>query len=374
MGVGIYEAGVRLDPAAMSSKEPADAIEPVQHDAAALLRARGAGARCWFRAEFCASIHPCQNVDVYEHSAVALGDLKNAVLYFDEVVPVDLGIEWLLGQIAVETGRMDLDRFRAAFRDLMEHMLHILPQRFRGNAEFGEHLLRVNNAMYNVWAKKIIRRFDLSPCLPGVSNDEYQRIDDYAPEAYFQFIYKFGLAGWPLAAAEGPILNAAVDSEPGHSSALVTLSGLNLLSARDAPWEQVLELRRDAEARRRLRRLRLFAYENYAGKSKAFIEDDILSRIEDYELVTRRLGLERVQGALSVVANSKLTAGALAGTLVSAFLGEPLPVLIASGATIAFEVGRFALELRRQTLVSDEVARSSPVSFITYGKNLLADE
>src|SRR5439155_18622697 len=106
--------------------------------------------------------------------------------------------------------------------------------------------------------------------------------------------------------------------------ACLAASGLPLVDTSRATWDQVMELRADPEARRQLRRLRLFFLENYTGKPKAFIEDDLLRRIDDYESTRRKHGFEAVLSSMSVLleANS-LQAAAVAG-LTSALFGGPL--------------------------------------------------
>jgi len=59
------------------------------------------------------------------------------------------------------------------------------------------------------------------------------------------------------------------------------ISGISLIDAEHADWEQIISLREDSDSKEALRRFRLFTFDNYRGKSKSYIEDDIAKRIAD---------------------------------------------------------------------------------------------
>lgn len=96
----------------------------------------------------------------------------------------------------------------------------------------------------------------------------------------------------------------------------ITVANLNLIDASRASLEQILEFRKDAEARIKLRRLRSFSLQNYSGKNRAFVEDDLSVRIADCEEAIRRWGFETRHAAMSMLFSSKLLGGAVGGSLI----------------------------------------------------------
>jgi hypothetical protein len=292
------------------------------------------------------------NMGTYHKSAVAIGDLKNAALYFDTVVPV-----FVVAEFAREHD-WNLSTTKKIFGDLLPREILTL--------RFAEVFAEINQRGFNHFAKLSIRKFGFEPSLKGLSQKEYDSIEEDFVRAYFSFIEEFGLSNWPLATEDGPATSAMPDDEKDDALPLLTLSRLRLIDASKLPWEHIHEIRKDPIARDRLRRLRLFSFENYSGKARAFVEDDLQSRISDYEASARACGLETVQGALSLVLNSKLAAGAMAGGLVSALFGQPLTALVAGTAGAVLEVGGFVLELQKRRLAIEQLARENPVSYISY--------
>jgi hypothetical protein len=64
--------------------------------------------------------------------------------------------------------------------------------------------------------------------------------------------------------------------------AALALSGIPLVDTSSASWEQILELRKDPDARAKLRNLRLFFHNNYQGKPATFVVDDLGRRLDEY--------------------------------------------------------------------------------------------
>lgn len=94
-----------------------------------------------------------------------------------------------------------------------------------------------------------------------------------------------------------------------------------------------------------LRRLRLFFTENYIGKSRAFIEDDLLRRVADYERTRKKHGFDAVLSSLSILLDANtLQAAAVAG-LTSALFGG-VAIGVTTGAAI--ELGKVLIELGKK--------------------------
>lgn len=296
---------------------------------------------------------------MYYRSAVAIGDLKNAALYFDHLVPVLAATEFVREQDWIPFSQKTLG--------------DLLPQELLSRPSFGEAFAEVNRRSFNMFLKLAIFQYSLEPRIKGLSREEYDRVEKDAARAYFSFIHEFGLSNWPLATCGEPTTADLPDDGVDEPLPLLTLSGLKVVDASRAPWQQINEIRKDPIARDRLRRLRLFAFENYSGKTRAFVEDDLLSRISDYDASAREWGLETVRGALSLALNSKLAAGVFAGSLVSALFGQPVTALVAGTAGAVLEVAGFVLELQRRRLAVESLARANPVSYISYARKRIED-
>jgi hypothetical protein len=290
----------------------------------------------------------------YSTTAVAFGDLKNAALYFDYLVPVYLAV--------------DLYTDRSEFDSLVGRQHYLIPPALLSRPGFGERFVAVNQATTNLFLKQAIQRYGLQPKISGVSEEQYASIEESAVSEYFRFIEDHDLKECPLAAAGGSTSAWMEDDDRSASSPIMTLINVKLVDASSVPWDQIVEFRKDREARNRLRRLRLFAYENYAGHGRDYIEDDILTRLSEYEETARQWGFETVLGALSVVLNSKLTASLIAGTFLSALFGQPTSVVLSAAAGAVVELGHIGVEIGRRRFALRKLIRDSPVSFVSYSR------
>lgn len=294
----------------------------------------------------------------YHTTAVAFGDLKNAALYFDHLIPVFLAAE-LVGD-------------QAEWNSLLSGgARELIPPALLDRPGFGERLREVNQATFLVLCKLGIQRFGLRPQIGGVSEEQYAGIEEAAGFDYFSFIDEYDLREYPLVSAGGPASAWMADDESSSPSPVVTLADLKLIDASSVPWQQVFEFRRDHRAREKLRRLRLFAYQNWTGRPRAYIEDDLLTRLSEYEETARQWGLETVQGAASVVLNSKLTASLVAGSFLSTLFGQPVTALLSAAVGAVVELGHVAVELSRQRFALSKLMRDNPVSFVSYSRTKL---
>ena len=125
----------------------------------------------------------------------------------------------------------------------------------------------------------------------------------------------------------------------------VSLKGIQLIDAKSASWEQIMEIRSDLESQKALRNLRLFINENYIGKSTSYIMDDISKRIDDYEMASKKHGFEFVTSVLGVLLDSKNIQSSIAAGLATGFLGG---IEIGIGTACALELGKGTLEIAKK--------------------------
>jgi len=172
-----------------------------------------------------------------------------------------------------------------------------------------------------------------------------------------------------------PFLLPDGDPLPGLDTGadfLVTLAGLSLIDAEKASWNQILEFRKDEKSRMALRRLQIFMRKEYSGKDKAFIEDDLLLRIEEYKNVVRDWGFETRAATLSNLVNSKMLLGGLGGAVLSSLFGTHWVAAVSAATGITVELGNVAIDLTKRCYSLASLRRDHPLSFIITAGTQLA--
>lgn len=151
----------------------------------------------------------------------------------------------------------------------------------------------------------------------------------------------------------------------------VAISNLNLIDTSNLNWENISDFRKDKLSREKLLKLRNFARANYDGKSLSFIQDDLESKIYDYQCVVKKHGFETRNGALNLLLSSKLLASAAAGSLVSVLLGMNEVAAVSALAGTSLEIGKISLYLEKKKYALVEACNSNPISYIKYIQNKL---
>lgn len=288
----------------------------------------------------------------YSTTAISITHLKEALLYFDAVIPVNLVAEavregWRQ-QVPVEEFRLDV------FLPSKTLLNEMLPPDLRDNGWFRERLRKANVAMQNL----LVRTHQ--PKKNETEENDLEIVEGVAKWMVYRVVDDFGLTDVPII-VPARMVKSASDND---ADVAISLASLNLIDAESATWEQLLEFRRDAEARAKLRRLRLFAYENYSGKSKQFIEDDLLTRINDYHEAVRKWRFDCKSGIFTALLNSKLVQGGLGVSVLSSLCHEPLAAIASAGGAVVLELGRTLLEIRKQQFTLRDLMRTNPVSYI----------
>jgi hypothetical protein len=143
--------------------------------------------------------------------------------------------------------------------------------------------------------------------------------------------------------------------------AALALSGIPLVDTSSASWEQILELRKDPDARAKLRNLRLFFHGNYQGKPAAFVVDDLGRRLDEYTATRKRLGFESVTGCISSLLDAKSVQAAAATGIAAAFVGGPLAAV---SSAVFVELGSVALEFSRKSFAIREFEKGHDLAYV----------
>jgi hypothetical protein len=189
----------------------------------------------------------------YSKTAIVFGNVREALLYFDHIIPVNLGVELLKSKPESASLPARLGTLPPSLGD------QILPPRLRKDLKFLENLVAVNTATGNLLLKHAIAHFGLPPQIKGLSDSEYESIEKVGASAFYSLLDTFRLKELPVDCSADIVSQEGDD----QSDIAVTLLSLQLVDAERCSWEHIFEFRRDPEARDKLRRLRLFAYDSY---------------------------------------------------------------------------------------------------------------
>jgi hypothetical protein len=173
--------------------------------------------------------------------------------------------------------------------------------------------------------------------------------------------FKLNQVPWLLGGSAQP----TEPPEEKPADPMLSLIGLRVIDAAATPWATILEFRKDPAARRKLRRLRHFFEQSYHGKSKAYIEDDIAIRLEDYENTLKDWAFDTKTGILSIVLNSVTLQTGIASSIGLALFGAALPVvtapLLASGM---IELGKVSVEIAKRRHGRKKFRRDNPFDYV----------
>lgn len=154
---------------------------------------------------------------------------------------------------------------------------------------------------------------------------------------------------------------------PTKEDITLSIDNVPLVDTTCASWDQILEFRKDKEARKKLRNLRLFLHENYAGKNRAFIEDDLSKRLDEYENTRKDHGFESLTSTISAVMDSKSVQASIAASIVSAYFGEPI---VTTGAALpaVMEIGNMTIEYIKNKHAFHKLKRDHDLAYIIEAK------
>lgn len=297
------------------------------------------------------------------NNVVSLGDLKQAALYFDKILPVFM---------------KDTIFITSKTYDFLNHSTTItyrsnLDEKIIANLVLGPDTKEIK--LHTTLASNIfggmmyvLEAFVRSRC----KGNPYGNLRDKITEFYLQNTeipyadyrtkgvqnFRQYIKYWSsfFGVIEPAVLlpaNAEAQCAKQNSQGedlVVELVAAKLIDTENLEWEQIYEVRRDEDSRRKLRNLRLFLHEHYSDRSVSFIEDDLARRLEDYEEARKRHGLDTVNSVLSET---------LSATNLISFLGTGFAASIFGGAIAGIgsatilEIGKIALTLdRRKSIMS----------------------
>lgn len=150
----------------------------------------------------------------------------------------------------------------------------------------------------------------------------------------------------------------------------LSLLKLKLIDTSNVSFETLFDLRKDKESINKFRQLRLFFYQNYNGKSKAFIEDDLLKRLHDYEETAKQWNLKTTLSSIDSFLSSKTLTASVIGAIGSAFMGDLTTSALAFSSGVSIEIGKLVVNIKKESLSKNEQLRKDPISFFYNLKKL----
>lgn len=132
---------------------------------------------------------------------------------------------------------------------------------------------------------------------------------------------------------------------PGsYEVVIAAVQDVNVVDEMQLTWEQVRQLRSDKEARRNYRRF-LQWLDASIGKSGTAIADEIAERLHQYDSALKKHGINTMLGALDVVIDPKLAAGA--SVLIASLSLAGATTTVAGWSAVAMYIGRAACAVAR---------------------------
>jgi hypothetical protein len=144
----------------------------------------------------------------------------------------------------------------------------------------------------------------------------------------------------------------------------VILSGINLIDTSSATWDQIIEFRKNDEAKKKLRNLRLFLQTNYSGKTRSFIEDDFGKRIDDYNSVVKEYGFNTKVSVISFITNSKNLQTFGTASIAAVILGHPFVATTSLLTGVSLEVIKATIEFTNKRHAFNKLKKEHELSYI----------
>jgi hypothetical protein len=156
-----------------------------------------------------------------------------------------------------------------------------------------------------------------------------------------------------------PVYDGADDFEsdfpPGQRLAYcAALQNIPIVVETEVEWEQVVEFKFDPDAQWKYRRLRTWLREFSDCESLEQAMDEIGRKIDDYSWAMRKHGFQTIQGAFSVIFDSKHLPTLIAGSGAAALIGGPTWSALTAGLLLTSQV---ALKMADSMITLEDVKR-----------------
>jgi hypothetical protein len=311
---------------------------------------------------------------IKESHAICLGDSKQAALYFDKVWPL---LGWVVTKkdnaegFEVDDRGINMKVAKDLFpkSPLPEWSITHMPHTF--NCLVTEMIKRIEGKNFLETPDHLIAyHYINNTYVPPLASES---IPPFSKGEPFRVIIKrlsedLGFVRPSLLLTSESLIKEEPSME--HDASII-LSDLNLIDTSKVTWEQIIDVRKDSEAIRRLRNLKLFFHTNYSGKSKSFVEDDVNRRMEDYDGVCKNFGFETVSTTLTLMLNSKNLRTFGLASLVGIVMGEPLLTSSSLLAGVSLELANLSIEIIKKKHAFNRIEKDHEFAYIFYAQSKL---
>jgi hypothetical protein len=319
-------------------------------------------------------------MDSYHNTAIVFGNLKDALLHFEYVIPMNIsGIAMGLRPTIAESGPA-VERFKEismeGYREMNasfpepSDIVKLFPPQLASDSRFEVARNMFEGLLFAYMVKATEGQETFEKYVRELANvvQTQQPVDpnQLLPTTEgLQKLFAFIVSSFHLE-------NVPVDSShffmgaSGNEQFSNCLSALQIrvVDTTKVTLPQIMEFRKDKKAMNKMRNFRLFAYQQFSGKDKAFIEDDIQRRLSDYYETLNECGFETTVKTLSFLFESKVLMGAFATSFVSLLVGNGQLAAEAFGAGAIIELGKLSLEYAKHKNELKKICRENPISYI----------
>mgnify|MGYP006916054158 CR=1 FL=1 len=264
-------------------------------------------------------------------TALVFDSDKAAALYFDHIIPTSLR-----SFVQAEDGELLHTSYGDSFYDILRELLPNELQVPKATSRNLNEIFGIEATYFSMLQQPVGAGLYALTARAGSFNlAEYTAYN----ERYLRGLLQ--LFNDDYATVGGEWTN---DATAAKGETCVQLMGLQLVDASKASWEQILEVRKDAHARAKLRALRDFFEDTCLDKDKHYIMDKLEVLIDDYKQASRKHGLSLVSNSLLLLIPQLLkTLLQLAGIVendLGALLTTTLDIGVA-GITVALLSGQY---------------------------------
>lgn len=235
-------------------------------------------------------------------------------------------------------------------------------------------------ASENLIAKRILNKFLEDPHYLFDNSFIYSLLFSENIELYHSqnirseinnFISKLGLSTY------SPLLNIdSINYKPKVSEDIysVNIVDLPMVNLIDVEWDNIMQMRDDINSSQKMRRLRLFMFENFNGKSRGYIEDKFAEAVDEYERSLNKHGFETKVNTLEQVINSKSLLGSICVAFGAAMYNEPLVATASLFSGAMLEASKIILSITKSKYKLKELTNQHPLAYIQDIKKYLKNK
>ena len=324
-------------------------------------------------------------------NVICFGDLKQAAIYFDRVVPL------CFRQMRGKGGKSEKEYVpsyhhekkipKASEDGIIVEIPDEIPSVAFVDLIYGTDKKRTHSRFckeffdfFDLWQEftKSVKQFRKNQAQSS-KDDTYEDLalaylNDEKDSSNISIRNKFTDFGKSFGIDDASILiaNSRLTKYVNKSQyAALTLLNTPLIDTECAEWDQILELRLDEEAHKKLINFRLFFHDTYQGKPINYIEDDINKRLDGYRLVSKKHGFDLLVASLSTLLDSKNIQSVAAGSLAATLIGGPISGL---STAVLIELGGLSLEVAKKMHSLKNYKESHELAYVIETDNKLNNE